>query len=1163
LPNDPLIASQWYLQNTGQRGAPGIDINLAPIAGRWTGKGIVVAVIDDGMDLSHPDLQANILQNLVYDAERDTTGQGFVATAPRSHGTVVGSIVAMVANNGIGGAGIAYDAKLVPCYFVGANANGAAGVFLANLAAGAHISVNSWGSDPAFSENFSAGGSAADRAWGDAIARCATEARGGLGMVIEVSGGNERGTRADVGLTNFTGNKYTIAVGAVTHEGKVTDYSSTGAGLLITAPGGVTSNADSSVDSGFGIASADISGDGGYNTKTGAAGDYAFQSQGTSYSGPMVAAVAALMLEANPGLGFRDVSMILAMTARLTDPAAQGNGAWVQQAGSEWNLGGMHYSTDYGYGLLDAAAAVRLAESWAGGVNTVANWQSAQGVSTTPAADIGDNTGQFFNVTADVADNLVIERLELDLDITMAAPSQLGALLISPSGTRHFLFETPLTTPQTAWPGTFTIGIAAYLGEPSQGTWTLRLLDVVAGEVATFNSLTVRAWGRPVQPDNQYVFTDEFSGVKALTDDDGTDILNAAALSKSVTILLDRSGDTTIGAGTITIDAGTVIENATGGAANDLLSGNEVANSLRGNDGNDLLTGRGGADRLIGGLGVDAFRFLADTDSPLAGHDVINDLGAFDLIEFSGIAGCTLSPGAFAWAGAVATTVDAIKAAVGLANQLVFFSDGTDGFLYVNGTGTGASFDGSLVELKGRSVAPAAHQIVGQVLAGSTRSGDAAPNALLGGLGFDALNGQLGNDFFFGLGGNDALDGGEGRDIAWYLFTRNADQVTRGASAITVTGPEGTDTLTAVERALFADGALAFDIEGNAGQTYRLYQAAFARQPDVSGLSFWIGQMDAGASLPTVAAQFIGSAEFISQYGANPSNADFVTLLYQNVLNRLPDAGGLAFWVNQLNAGTITRPEVLIGFSESVENKANVLPAISNGIAYNAAAFPGTGTAGNDQLVGTANADNFSALAGRDLLIGLGGNDQLNGGADLDTAGYVGLRGSYTVVYNAATGGITVMDTNGTEGIDALAEIERLQFADKNLAFDIAGNAGQTYRLYQAAFARTPDTPGLSFWIGQMDIGAALLGVAGQFIASAEFTTKYGANPSNGNFVTLLYQNVLNRLPDAGGLAFWVNQLDGGTISRPEVLIGFSESTENQMALIGVLQQGIEYLPLG
>ncbi len=443
LPNDPLIASQWYLQNTGQRGAPGIDINLAPIAGRWTGKGVVVAVNDDGMDLDHADLLANYLLNLVYDNDRDTTGQGFGASAERGHGTVVGSIVGMVANNGIGGAGIAYDAKLVPC-FTGSSDGNEGRLFLANLAADAAISVNSWGNDPAFVENFGATGSAAMRAWGDALARCATEGRGGLGMVIEVSGGNERANRADNGLSNFNGNKFTISVGAVTHEGKVTDYSTPGLGLLVTAPGGVGSNADTSVDSGFGIASADISGSGGYNTTAGAAGDYAFQNQGTSYSGPMVGAVAALMLEANPGLGFRDVSMILAMTALRNDPASA---TWVQQAGSEWNLGGMHYSRDFGYGLLDAAAAVRLAESWAGGTNTVANWQSVQGASSAPAQPLPDNTGTFLSVTADVVDNLVIERIEVDLDLTATAPSQLAAALISPAGTSHILFDQPLTRP--------------------------------------------------------------------------------------------------------------------------------------------------------------------------------------------------------------------------------------------------------------------------------------------------------------------------------------------------------------------------------------------------------------------------------------------------------------------------------------------------------------------------------------------------------------------------------------------------------------------------------------------------------------------------------------------------------------------------------------------
>jgi len=430
----------------------------------------------------------------------------------------------------------------------------------------------------------------------------------------------------------------------------------------------------------------------------------------------------------------------------------------------------------------------------------------------------------------------------------------------------------------------------------------------------------------------------------------------------------------------------------------------------------------------------------------------------------------------------------------------------------------------------------------------------------VGGGGNDGL---IGNDFgnwLLGGAGNDILLGLLGFDFAQYLGNLGSYLIGRNGATITVSGPDGADSLTGIERAQFADLALAFDIDGNAGQAYRLYQAAFARQPDLDGLSFWIGQMDLGAALSTVAGQFIGSAEFVAKYGTNPTNEQFVTLLYQNVLNRLPDAGGLAFWVNQLNAGTITRPEVLIGFSESTENKANVLPAIDNGITYRAGSIV-VGSPAGDSLRGTGSPDSLSGADGRDVLAGLGGNDRIDGGADLDVSVYRGARSLYTATLNGTD--LAVTDSTGLDGADLLSLVERLQFSDLNLAFDIGGTAGQTYRLYQAAFARTPDIGGLSFWISQMDKGAALPQVSAAFIGSAEFVSKYGANPSNGDFVTLLYQNVLGRAPDAGGLAFWVNQLDGGTITRPDTLIGFSESTENQMALIGVLQQGIEYLPLG
>uniref|UniRef100_UPI004048C8DB S8 family serine peptidase n=1 Tax=Limnohabitans sp. TaxID=1907725 RepID=UPI004048C8DB len=215
LPNDPLVGSQWYLSNTGQRGEQGYDLNLLPIWGRYSGQGLIVAVNDDGMDLTHPDLVANLLVNLAYDGISDLLGQGFIDhSSLNSHGTVVGSIIGMVANNGVGGTGIAWGAKIVPA-LVGYGDGQTAKVFLSNLSANAAVSVNSWGDDQAFAENFGASGTESHREWGAALTRLATEGRAGLGTVVAVSGGNERGNGADIALSNFTGNKLTIAVGAI------------------------------------------------------------------------------------------------------------------------------------------------------------------------------------------------------------------------------------------------------------------------------------------------------------------------------------------------------------------------------------------------------------------------------------------------------------------------------------------------------------------------------------------------------------------------------------------------------------------------------------------------------------------------------------------------------------------------------------------------------------------------------------------------------------------------------------------------------------------------------------------------------------------------------------------------------------------------------------
>lgn len=152
---------------------------------------------------------------------------------------------------------------------------------------------------------------------------------------------------------------------------------------------------------------------------------------------------------------------------------------------------------------------------------------------------------------------------------------------------------------------------------------------------------------------------------------------------------------------------------------------------------------------------------------------------------------------------------------------------------------------------------------------------------------------------------------------------------------ITANGVGGaTVTLPSSTRLRFKDVTVAYGTTEAAARVYRLYQAAFNRTPDLGGLGFWIEAMDRGTSLVDMANTIMTSEEFIGMYGQSISNADLVARFYYNVLQRQGDAGGLRYWIDVLDRKAGSRADVLAAFSESPENKARMLPAISNGIAY-------------------------------------------------------------------------------------------------------------------------------------------------------------------------------------------------------------------------------------
>jgi hypothetical protein len=198
--------------------------------------------------------------------------------------------------------------------------------------------------------------------------------------------------------------------------------------------------------------------------------------------------------------------------------------------------------------------------------------------------------------------------------------------------------------------------------------------------------------------------------------------------------------------------------------------------------------------------------------------------------------------------------------------------------------------------------------------------------------GGDALVGSVGNDVYHPRDGNHTFNGESGLDVAMIPGARSDYELSRDRAMITLSAGTGVTRLQEVERIVFSDQAIAFDLGGIAGQAYRLYQAAFGRTPDQAGLGFWISTMDRGMGLDEVGDYFVSSIEFVSKYGAIDNDV-LVSAVYRNVLHREPDLEGLVFWKTYLGQGG-TQAGLMTYFSESAENQAQTLDAIDEGIVY-------------------------------------------------------------------------------------------------------------------------------------------------------------------------------------------------------------------------------------
>lgn len=221
--------------------------------------------------------------------------------------------------------------------------------------------------------------------------------------------------------------------------------------------------------------------------------------------------------------------------------------------------------------------------------------------------------------------------------------------------------------------------------------------------------------------------------------------------------------------------------------------------------------------------------------------------------------------------------------------------------------------------------------------AGNARAGQAAVSMSINHDGYQV--GTPNADVITLNPGSTAVDGGDGIDTV-VINGNSGDFILRDQTwGFSVTSANGeVDGLFNVERIKFNDGYKAIDIDGAAGQIFRLYQAVFDRAPDLGGMGYWLHRMETGSNLMQLAQEFMsitapdGTIEFETLYGKDLSDGQFIIELYDNVLNRAPDTGGQAYWLQQIQQHD--RAQILMAFSESPENKVNVVELVAQGIDY-------------------------------------------------------------------------------------------------------------------------------------------------------------------------------------------------------------------------------------
>ncbi|CAG5101699.1 Similar to Pcsk1: Neuroendocrine convertase 1 (Rattus norvegicus) [Cotesia congregata] len=475
--NDELWNKEWYLQDTrSSKELPKLDLNVVPLYHQGiTGRGIRVAVLDDGLEYTHDDLKNNYDPLISYDVnarDNDPIPRYDATVDVNAHGTRCAGEIAMEANNLKCGVGIAHEASI-------------GGIKLLDGIVNDRIEGEALGYNQNYIDIYTASWGPADdgrsleapgRLANEALQRGVSQGRHGRGNIYVWASGNGGSQKDDCNCDGYVGSIFTIAVGSASQTGKFPWYGE-------KCPATLATTYSSGAYHDQMIATTDLK-----NKCT-------TRHTGTSASAPLAAGILALALQVNKELTWRDAQHLVVETSEYSP--LKHNPGWKKNSAGYW------FNPRFGFGLMNAYSLVQAAANWTNVPDKIEcafkSHQSSQNVAYGKPGILSFNVNGCEDKDAEVD---FLEHVQIQITLTYTIRGALEIYLTSPTGTRiKILNRRKLDDSQDGFKNWKFMSVATW-GEDPRGTWTLHITDNVGPQSnnGTINDVRLIIHGTKDQP---------------------------------------------------------------------------------------------------------------------------------------------------------------------------------------------------------------------------------------------------------------------------------------------------------------------------------------------------------------------------------------------------------------------------------------------------------------------------------------------------------------------------------------------------------------------------------------------------------------------------------------------------------------------------------------